>query len=368
MENNISTGKYPIKLCENRVWRTYKGGKLLNQWKGMSDLSDSQFPEEWIASLISSRIPGREQIKNEGLSEIEVEPGRRTFLKTLIESNPELFLGKKHVEKYGKNSGVLVKALDSQERLTIQVHPDKDSARKIFGSEYGKTEAWYIINNREVNGERPYILLGFKPGITREQWERMFWIQDIEGMIDSLHKFYVKPGQVFLIEGGIPHAIGPGCFLIEIQEPTDYTIRVERKTPSGLNITDFLCHQGVGFDKMFECFKYTGFSFEEVNKRWCKVNKEEVLITETERVLISYKDTPYFSLSSIKIENKYEFCDINTFSIIVIIDGNGSLIWDNGEMDIKKGDEIFLPVGVKNVILKTKEEEPLLIVRCFPPI
>ena len=307
MDDRRISGESPIKLCENRVWRTYKGGRLLNQWKGISDLADNQFPEEWIASLISSRIPGREHLENEGLSEIELEPGKRTYLKTLIEADPELFLGKNHVEKYGNNSGVLVKALDSQERLTIQVHPDKETARKIFHSEYGKTEAWYIINTREINGEKPYILLGFKPGITRQKWERMFWVQDIQGMLDSLHKFYVKPGQVFLIEGGIPHAIGPGCFLIEIQEPTDYTIRVERKTPSGLEISDFLCHQGAGFDKMFECFKYDGYTIEEVANNWCKAENEAALQNSgTEKVLISYEDTPCFSISSIKIENEYE--------------------------------------------------------------
>lgn len=81
-----------------------------------------------------------------------------------------------------------------------------------------RTEAWYIIDGREIDGEPPYILFGFKSGITREKWEKMFREQDIQGMIDSMHKFNINPGQVFLIETGIPHAIGSGCFLIEIQE------------------------------------------------------------------------------------------------------------------------------------------------------
>lgn len=363
------TGKYPIKLCANRVWRTYRGGKLLNQWKDMTETSDSQFPEEWIASLVSARNPEREYIENEGLSEFELEPGKRTYLKSLIESDPELFLGKKHVKRHGYNSGVLVKALDSQERLTIQVHPDKETARKIFGSEFGKTEAWYIIGTREVNGKLPYILLGFKPGITRQKWEKLFWAQDIQGMIDTMHKFYVQPGQVFLIEGGIPHAIGPGCFLIEIQEPTDYTIRVERKTQAGMDIPDFLCHQGIGFDKMFECFKYKGYTFEQVNKRWGKVDKEASVKDQgTEKVLISYKDTACFRMNSIRIESEYGLEDINTFSIIVVIVGNGELRWENGSVEIKKGDEIFLPEGIKNMIIKTKDENTLLLVRCFPPM
>lgn len=367
-ENSIYTGKYPIKLCTNRVWRTYKGGKLLGEWKGLSDTSDSQFPEEWIASLVSARNPGLEQIKNEGLSEFEIRPGKKLYLKDLIETDPELFLGKKHVEKHGCNSGVLVKALDSEERLTIQVHPDKETARRIFDSEFGKTEAWYIIGGREINGEPPYILFGFKPGITHQKWEKMFWEQDIQGMTDSMHKFYVKPGQVFLIEGGIPHAIGAGCFLIEIQEPTDYTIRLERKTPSGLEIPDFLCHQGVGFDKMFECFKFDGYTIDQVSERWCKSGEEFSGIGGLhEKVLIGYEDTLCFRMSSIKVESEYKLENSDAFSTLVIIEGSGSLQWDDGVMEVKQGDAVFLPVDVKNIICKTAGESALSMVRCFPP-
>lgn len=165
---------------------------------------------------------------------------------------------------YGGQLGVLVKALDSSERLTIQVHPDRRAAQKLFQSAFGKTEAWYILGGRVINGEDPYILYGFKPGMTREKWEQLFWDQDIEGMLQSLNKIKVEPGQVFIVEGGMPHAIGSGCFLLEIQEPTDYTIRVERMTPSGREIAEFMCHQGIGFDRMFDCFHYDVYTEEEV--------------------------------------------------------------------------------------------------------
>ncbi len=66
-------------------------------------------------------------------------------------------------------------------------------------------------------------------------------------MLDSLHKVPLTEGEVLLIEGGVPHAIGSGCFLIEIQEPTDYTLRVERTTVRGETLPDTACHQGAGF-------------------------------------------------------------------------------------------------------------------------
>ncbi len=84
-----------------------------------------------------------------------------------------------------------------------------------FNSEFGKTEAWYILGGREVEGEKPYVLLGFKPGTTREQWKSLFEEQDIQGMLDCLHKVPVQEGDTFLLEGGVPHAIGSGCFMVE---------------------------------------------------------------------------------------------------------------------------------------------------------
>ena len=367
---NIYSGNYPIKLSPNRVWRTYKGGSLLSLWKGSPQTVDDHFPEEWIASLVSARNPGHGHIKNEGLSELETAPGRRILLKKVIEAAPRLLLGDKHVAGFGCNPGLLVKALDSCERLAIQVHPDKNTARRVFGSDFGKTEAWYIIGGREISGEPPYILLGFKPGITREKWESMFHSQDIPGMIDSMNKFHVKPGQSFLIEGGVPHAIGPGCFIIEVQEPTDYTIRVEKVTPGGLEIPEFLLHQGIGYEKMFECFKYEGFPPEKAWELWCKNAAEtEEADSDIETRLISYRDTKCFKMSLIETNTKRRLENPDTFSIIAVIRGKGILEWDKGKIEIKQGDELFLPAGMKNLLcVNTANDSRFTMVRCYPPV
>ena len=87
-------------------------------------------------------------------------------------------------------------------------------------------------------------------------------------MLSCLHKVPVKKGDTFIIRGGVPHGIGAGCFLVEIQEPTDYTIRTERVTPSGLPVADAMCHQGLGFEKMFDCFDYQGYSLAELQKKY----------------------------------------------------------------------------------------------------
>lgn len=126
-------------------------------------------------------------------------------------------MGKAHVEKFGSQTAVLVKLLDSSERLTIQVHPDRQFAECKFQSRFGKTEAWYVLSGRTMDGEEPYVLFGFKPGVTAEAWKTLFESQDIPGMIDALHRIPVREGDIFLVEGGVPHAIGSGCFLIEIK-------------------------------------------------------------------------------------------------------------------------------------------------------
>ena len=70
-----------------------------------------------------------------------------------------MYLGKKLAEKYG-TTGVLIKMLDSLERLTVQVHPDKEYARTVFNSAFGKTESWYVLNTREINGEKIFDEVG----------------------------------------------------------------------------------------------------------------------------------------------------------------------------------------------------------------
>jgi mannose-6-phosphate isomerase len=131
----IKLSQTPLKQIANRVWRTYSGGALIDKWKLANDEIDGNFPEEWIMSTIAAR--GKNRPADEGLSKITTPLGEVT-LNELIASNKELFLGKTIARKFG-TTGVLIKMLDSKERLTIQVHPDKEYARKMLDSAFGKT-------------------------------------------------------------------------------------------------------------------------------------------------------------------------------------------------------------------------------------
>lgn len=328
----VFDGTTPIKLSPARSWRTYLGGKLIDEIHGKEDSEDSHFPEEWIISIVSSRTEGREA---DGLNKLDL-PGIDITLKEMVDEHPIDFLGKQHVEKLGKQTGVLVKLIDSAERLIIQAHPDKEKARQLFNSAYGKTECWHFIGGREVNGEPPYVYLGFKPGVTKEQWKKLFNEQDIEGMLDCMHKYYVRPGDTFLIEAGIPHAIGAGCLL--------------------------------GFEKMFDIFRYEAYTSEETLEKW-KVAPAELLQTggfkETE--LIGYQQTPCFRMTLIEVDKEVTIEGDGVFSGLYILSGNAVIKAGGMEQYVKKGDQLFIPAKAVTLSVETTGKSSLKALRLFGP-
>lgn len=321
--------KGPIRLDRASAWRTYSGGSLIEKLYGNEGMPDTNFPEDWIMSTVRARNAGREDIV-EGLSMIF---GSEVSLAELIETYPEQMLGERHLRRFGKSLGVLVKIIDSAERLTVQVHPTRAQARALFDSEYGKTECWHILGGREIGGEPPCIYFGFKEGVTRERWQKVFDDQDIPAMLGCLHKFEVKPGDTFLIKGGVPHAIGAGCLLVEVQEPTDYTIRTERTTPKGLPVADFMCHQGLGFERMFDCFDYSGASAESIREEYCIMPRYEEII--------GYSDTEMFALEKIEVDGERVIESGGVFSGIYVLEGEGRL----GDDRLMPCSQYFIPAA-----------------------
>ncbi|RFB18544.1 mannose-6-phosphate isomerase [Bacillus sp. HNG] len=360
-------GDFPLKLAPARAWRTYVGGKLIEELHGVADQDDNHFPEEWLMSIVSARNVGREHIVDEGLSKVDL-PDIDVSLKSLINENAAEFLGESHFEKFGNNTGVLAKIIDSAERLTVQVHPNRDKAKELFNSAYGKTECWHIIGGREINGEPPYVYLGFKPGVTRELWESLFENQDIEGMLNCLHKYDVKPGDTFLIEGGTPHAIGSGCLLVEIQEPTDLTIRIEKVSPTGFEIDDFMCHQGIGFEKMFDCFNYDTYTQEETLEKWYVRPFVRTEVRDNREIeLIGYQQTPYFKMTLVEVESEIDITNDGVFSGLYILSGSGSIGSEGYRQSFNIGDQFFIPAKVSGFTLRNEGDQPLKALRIFGP-
>lgn len=320
-------------------------------------------PEEWIMSTIAAK--GKDRPAIEGLSNVITQEGD-LLLRTLITSEPEMFLGERVAKKFG-SPGILIKILDTAERLTVQVHPDRDFARRMFNSVFGKTESWYILGERSIEGEESCIYLGFKEGITREKWTRLFLEQDIKGILDCLHRFNVTVGDAFIIPGGIPHAIGPGCFLMEVQEPTDLTLRVEKITPRGLKISDELIHQGIGMENMLQCFNYDGCSFDEAIKRW-KV-EPEIIGSSGQYVLktiFNEKHTSCFDLKELELKSHVTLEGNGDFFVAVVFSGTGIIYCNDKEQQYEQGDSFFFPGSISKVELAAVKISKILL--CYPPL
>ncbi|MBQ3017029.1 MAG: class I mannose-6-phosphate isomerase [Clostridia bacterium] len=334
--------KGAIKQIPTFAKRTYKGGKVLREFLGYRDPRDDFYPEDWISSFTEAK--NKDYVKDEGISRAATSFG--TKLITEIVDKNDFGQGR-------RESGVLIKLLDSAERLSIQVHPTKEYAKKIFDSEYGKTECWYILGKRDSNA---CVYLGFKEYVTREVWKDLFDRQDIDGMLGAMHRFEVNEGDVILVRGGMPHAIGGGCFLLEIQEPTDYTMRVERITVAGEHMTPLQLHCGAGEDALMDCFDYTSRSFDETKKLFFIKGSAEPSGALRQ---VSYSDTPCFALDLV---DEVDYTAKNEhFVTVVALKNSGELICNNESFKLKRGDRFFIPSAAEFTLKGARA------VICYPP-
>ena len=113
---------------------------------------------------------------------------------------------------------LLIKVLDANRWLSIQVHPDDDYAQEHVG-EFGKTEMWIVLH-AEPGSE---LLYGFRPGVTREQYAAVI---GTEASVDAMHRVPVRAGDVIFVPAGAVHALGPGIMVAEIQQNSDTTYRI----------------------------------------------------------------------------------------------------------------------------------------------
>ena len=232
------------KIAPNRVRRTYRGGGRINAFTGFAPPDDGALrPEDWMASTTTA-FNGTTEVEGEGLGRIA--NGR--FVRDVVGDLP-----------------ILVKLLDADERLVIQAHPTVPFARARMNSPVGKTECWYFLPG---TAPEACVYLGFKPGITRAAWKRAF--EEQSGLLELLHSVPVKAGDFVFVDGGVPHAIGAGCFMIELQEPSDLMVVAERVTPSGRRIPDGKIFCGLDLNGMLDVYDYTGTTDEELCARYVR--------------------------------------------------------------------------------------------------
>lgn len=314
------------KLKPNRVHRTYLGGERIDEFCKVKS-PENYMPEDWTAS-VTSAYDANGNLEGIGIT----EDGQ--LLTDIIGDD---------------NYGLLVKLLNSNERLVIQAHPTVPFAKQYLNSDFGKTECWYFLECEKD----AYVLIGFKEGVTREKWEQVFKTQDVEAMVSMLHKVPVKSGDFIFVKGGVPHAIGPGCFMVELQEPSDLMVVSERVTPSGRKIPDRRVDMGLPFDKMMDVYDYTPMSFEQLKN---ELMPESRVLSKGVTEILGTATTDKFKM--LKCDGTCEVELDKKYAVAICIEGVGAL---NG-VQIKKGERLLVK-DERN--LNFTENSALSVIVCY---
>jgi len=349
-------------LSPNRVWRSYPGGMKLDVMEGLDNPADTHFPEDWIGSTTRAVNKGREHLVEEGLSEVTIAD--KTFtLKTLCEKYPNVLLGAKHFEKYGANTQFLLKFLDSAIRLHIQCHPTIDFAKKYLNSNSGKTEAYVILSIRDDIKE-PYIYMGFQQPPSKSDFKKMIESQDTGDIIRCFKKVPIKPGDVFIVPGGMPHAIGEGVFMIEIMEPTDFAVRIEFER-GGYELPDESRFMDRGIDFALSMFDFKKTTLEELrNTYFCEPLVLETQNSSTEYALIDQQKTRCFRVNRIDVKDRY-IKQSSSFYIAIVTKGEGTVVMGDETYRLKEGMKFFIPHLTDQASFTS--ENGMEIIAAFPP-
>lgn len=347
----------------NRVWRTYPGGKKLDVLEGIEDSKDAHFPEDWIGSTTRAVNKGREHFTKEGLSEIVVD-GVTLTLKELCEKQPIEILGEAHFKKYGANTQFLLKFLDSAIRLHIQCHPTIPFAQKYLNSNSGKTEAYVILSIRDDVSE-PYIYFGFQNPPEKEEFKRIIEEQDSDAMLSCFEKIPVKPGDVFMVPGGMPHAIGEGVFMVEIMEPTDFAVRIEFER-GGYVLPEESRFMNRGIDFALSMFNYDATSIDTIKERYfCHPQLLEIQNNSSEYILIDEQKTLCFKVNRIEVKGSY-MKKSDSFYLGIVTKGSGEVVIDGKSYSVKLGTKFIVPYATDAV--KYESETGMDVLITFPPI
>jgi mannose-6-phosphate isomerase len=330
----------PIKLPANQPPQFYRGGEAIAALRGTST-SDSGFgPEDWVAS--TTTLYGQPE---NGLTRL---PDGR-LLRDAVTADPTRWLGARHVAAFADSTALLVKLLDAGQRLPVHFHPPDSFARKHFDSHFGKTEAWIVVG---TSGPDPRVYPGFRETVGQSvvgEWVRE---QDRDAMLGALNSVEVRAGDTVYIPAGLPHAIGEGVFVVELQQPTDFSLTLEWR--------DFLtdprkAHLGIGFDTALQVLDTTARDPETLIKRTAELGAPTV-------DLLVEGASPFFRADRLRPAPALALDA--SFAVAVVLDGHGTLSTEHGgDLALSKGDTVVVPYAAG----QTELSGDLTVIRCRPP-
>ncbi len=296
---------------KDNIW----GGTRLSREFEMVSFADRQ-AEAWVLSC-----------HGDGESIIENTEFKGRTLSDVLANEGKNYLGT-NCEKY-EFFPLLIKLIDANDDLSIQVHPDDEYALRVEG-EYGKTEAWYIMDCDE-NSE---LIYGFKRDITEEEFRKSI---EENTLSDYVNRVKVKKGDVFFIEAGTLHAICKGILLAEVQQNSNTTYRVydygrlQNGKPRELHI-----------EKAIDVTK-----LEAATADGKPMGTTEDFGTYSETMLA---ECELFTMKRLDItESAKVVADESSFVSLVALDGNGVVMHGDSCITLYKGESLFVPAGLGEV-------------------
>lgn len=229
----------------------------------------------------------------------------------------------------GKNAAafpyfpLLIKLIDAKDRLSVQVHPDDEYALKNEG-EYGKTEMWYVVDC----DEGAELIYGFNREVSKEEFERR--IKD-NTLPEICNYVPVHKGDVFFIAAGTLHAIGAGILIAEVQQNSNTTYRVSDYGRLGADGKPRQLH----IEKALDVTKR-----ERPQIPYGNIGKQEVKPYGTVRELAKCN---LFTASVLKLNGKTVINREDSFTSVLVLDGEITVKWENGEIKASKGGSVFVP-------------------------
>lgn len=300
------------EIYKETIW----GGRHILAFKGLS--SDGRnIGESWELS----GIPGCETVVSGGEYD-------GLTLTQLIEQEKGALVGEENYRRYGAKFPLLIKFIDANQPLSVQVHPNDELAMKRHGC-MGKSEMWYIMGH-EPNAS---LYSGFNHKITREEYARRV---DEQTLTEVLRYYEVKKGDVFYLPAGRVHSIGKGCFICEIQQSCDLTYRIydfgrldANGCPRQLHVEQ--AKDAIDFDEVLD----------ETRPEY--VDNEPVGLI----------DSPYFTCGFYRLTEPMicDYSELDSFVILVCTSGACKVICDGEETMLTTGHTVLVAAASENVTL-----------------
>lgn len=298
---------YPLKLNKifiPKIW----GGKNLEKILNINIPNQMLIGESWEVSSYKNKISIILNGKLRGFS-----------LQEVIDIFQEEFLGKKVYKKYKNKFPLLIKFLDINDKLSIQVHPNDEYALKNH-NDFGKKEVWYVISA----SKHAKIYLGLNPNVTKEKFKDYIKNKNFKNVFNEIP---VKKGDFINIVPGMVHGTCKGNILIcEIQQNSDLTYRIydfDRKIDGKL--------RELHLDKALDVI-----NCGELPKI---INLEKKCLLEK----ISLLKSEIFNVDKLNINGKFKDEINESFKIYSIVNGSGKLKYGKNSCLVKKGETILVP-------------------------